>query len=234
MNQAIFTFDARTVAPSVGFEPWETAWVPIVIKKSNLKTTADGKGGYLEFVVEALDGPYKGQTNFIRLNMKNENAQTVEIAQKQLSAICHVTGVYNVQAYGVDDNATPMLHNIPFLGYCVKEPRKDAGKVVEGSFQNNFKGFKDMQGNAPGKASGGPIGNQPPGAMQPPNAAPPNAPPANPAASQWGAPPAQQNAAPPPAAWGAQPNAPAATPANQPPQWQQSPNGGGSGGPWNR
>ena len=40
-----------------------------------------------------IEGDYKDRKVFSNLNLDNENAQTVEIAQRELSAICRATGI---------------------------------------------------------------------------------------------------------------------------------------------
>jgi len=58
-----------------------------------LKETKDGKGEYLQLQCKVLRGPYQNSILFDQLNLKNENNQTVEIAKRTLSAICHAVGV---------------------------------------------------------------------------------------------------------------------------------------------
>ena len=65
-----------------------------------------------------LDGPYKGRKLFDRLNLVNANPQTVEIAQRTLSAICHATGRMQVQD-------SEELHLIPFIADVQVQPPKN-------------------------------------------------------------------------------------------------------------
>lgn len=157
-----FTFNARNVEPQMGFEAWPDAWYPVVIVKSNNKLTKDGNGRYLELTVEC--GPmvagYAGKQNFIRINVKNASQTAIDIAQKTLSAICRVIGVYDVQEMPTPDMAVPMLHGKPFQVHFVVQKNPDTGQIG-----NNPSGFKDMAGNDPIKAGAG---------MQNPN--PPNQP----------------------------------------------------------
>ncbi len=67
---------------------------PVMIVETELKPTKSGDGGYLALTMEAIDGPAKGGKQTDRLNLHNANAMTVEIANKQLSAYCYVTGVF--------------------------------------------------------------------------------------------------------------------------------------------
>ncbi len=63
-----------------------------------------------------------GRKLFDRLNLVNANAQTVEIAQRTLSAICHATGRLQVQD-------SEDLHLIPMLAdVTVKPPKNGYGE----------------------------------------------------------------------------------------------------------
>jgi hypothetical protein len=119
---------------------------PVVIIASALKPTKDGQGGYMELQLQAIDGPAKGLVAFDRLNLHNKSAQAVEIANKQLAAYCHVTGVFAF-------NATEELHNKPFV--VEMKPRSDNPNQTE------VGALFDINGNEPGKAgSGAPQGGQ--------------------------------------------------------------------------
>jgi hypothetical protein len=75
-------------------------------------------GQYLYVEIDVLDGPYKGRKLFDRLNLINANPQTVEIAQRTLSAICHATGRMQVQD-------SEELHLIPFVADVQVQPPKN-------------------------------------------------------------------------------------------------------------
>ena len=62
-----------------------------------MRPTKDGGGQYLWLELDVLEGPLAGRKLFDRLNLVNASAQTVEIAQRTLSAICHATGRLQVQ-----------------------------------------------------------------------------------------------------------------------------------------
>jgi hypothetical protein len=125
---------------------------PVVIVASQLKPTKDNQGGYMELTLEAIDGPSKGQQQIDRLNLQNNSADAVRIANQQLSAYCAVVGVFAF-------NATEELHGKPFL--IETKPRNDNA--------NQFEVAKlyDMNGNEPGQAgSGAPAGQQQPPPQQ--------------------------------------------------------------------
>ena len=55
-----------------------------------------------------IDGPYKNRLLWSRLNLDNPNAQAVQIAQGELSAICRAVGV-------MQPKDSIELHNLPLL-----------------------------------------------------------------------------------------------------------------------
>lgn len=111
-------FNAASVPPAEpGFPIWE-GMVPVMIKKTETQNTAANDGNkYLAIHVMALDGHYRGQENVIRLNLWNSNSKAVEIAWRQLSSICHVTGRMTVQD-------SDQLIGAQFLSVWAKEDRE--------------------------------------------------------------------------------------------------------------
>ena len=186
-------------------------------------------------VLEAacMDEGQTGKRTTIRLNVQNASTQAVEIAYRDLSAICHVCGLLSI-------TDTQQLHGRPFRMRLEKVPyTKNDG--TEG-MSNEIRGYLDYNGNPPtkGQPAGAPGGATAPTAPTAPSApaaptapAAPAAPPAAPAAPA--APPAApaptvpatpQPAAPQPATapaaappWGQAPAAPATAPGTPP--WQQ-------------
>ncbi len=211
-------FNARQVEPASFLPPPPLADYHVRIVDSEAKPTKDNSGGYVNFQLEILDpGPHQARKVPYNLNLFHTNPQTVEIAYRQLSALCHVTGVFDVKD-------TRQLHNIPFIATIGPQPNNP-------QYSNVF-GVKDINGNAPGKGNAPAVPSAPP----PTAAAPPawGAPPAQPAAPTWpGAAPAPAPAQPAAPAWGPPPQAaPTAAPTNQPP-W--APAGGQpSAPPWAR
>ena len=87
-----------------------------------MRPTKDGGGQYLWLELDVLEGPLAGRKLFDRLNLVNASAQTVEIAQRTLSAICHATGRLQVQ-----DSAE--LHLIPMIAdVTIKPPKNGYGE----------------------------------------------------------------------------------------------------------
>lgn len=202
---AALNFDASQVAPSVAPEAKPAGWYICMATASEMKPTKDGTGQFLEFEFTILaPQEYAGQKFFDRLNLINANPVAVEIAFKTLSAICHATGVIQVQ-----DSAA--LHNRPLQ---LKVSLRPAGPGADGVVRdatNEVKGYKAIDGAIP------PATPQyaPPPVAPAPQYAPPPAPPqyAPPAAPpQYAPPPVAPAAQPAPPTW-APPAAPAAAPA---------------------
>lgn len=205
---AQLNFDASTVSPSESIEAIPAGWYNAQIDQSEMKPTKDGSGAYLELRFSVLDGQYANRKVFGRLNLRNANPVAQEIAYKQLSAICHATGVLQVQD-------SQQLHGRPMK---IKVSVRAASGDYEAS--NELKAFKNINEQvdgpvgAPAAQGGAPwAGQQAPAAQQ---AAPwAGAPAATPAPTQQFAPPVQ---APAPAAAAPQWQPPAA---QQP--WAQAP-----------
>jgi hypothetical protein len=192
------TFDARQVAPNGGGGGLPDGWYKVVISNSEEAGNENGKGVKLTYTV--IEGPLMGQTQNQNLNLWNNNPQARDIAQRELSALCHVTGVFNV-------SDTLQLHNIPLT------IRVGADKT--GQYQN-VKQIRDANGNDPGKtgAVAQPAPVQQPAQAQPQmqqQPAPAYQPPAQPQTQYPVAAPAPMPAA--AAGWPAGPPA-AAAPAN--------------------
>lgn len=112
------TFDATGVDPVKPLEVLPPGRYPAQIVNSDMRLTKDGMGQYLNLEIDVLEGPYQGRKLFDRLNLVNANSQTVEIAQRTLSAICHATGRLQVQD-------SEELHLIPFLAVVQVQPPKN-------------------------------------------------------------------------------------------------------------
>ena len=179
-------FDATQVSPDQGGGGGLPVSGPeghaFGITNTEVKPTKDNDGGYLQLNLTIIDGPCQGQGGAYRLNLYNKEPKAVEIAYKQLSALCHATGRFQLANH--ED-----LRGATFRG--VVGLQKGA---VEGGY-TEIKKILDMQGNEPGKA---PV-NQPAAApaWQAPGA-PVAAAESTPAAAGWQATP-QPAAAP----WGA-------------------------------
>lgn len=109
-------FDARQVDPAEGFDPIPAGKYLAVITETEMKDTKKGGGQYLQLTFQIIDGPFKGRYVWARLNLKNSNPTTVQIARGELSAICRAVGVMTPS-----DSAE--LHNLPLV-ISVRQKRR--------------------------------------------------------------------------------------------------------------
>ena len=100
-----------------------------MVTASEMKSTKDGTGQYLELTVEIQSGQFQGRRLFDRLNLSNRNPKAVEIAQKQLAQLCHATGVLQVQD-------SQQLHNRPIVMKVAVRNDPERGP------SNEIKGYK--------------------------------------------------------------------------------------------
>jgi Protein of unknown function (DUF669) len=178
---AQLNFDATNVQPSTGTgDPIPAGWYNAAIDESEMKPTKTGDGQYLTMRFNILDGQFANRKVYTLLNVKNNNAQAVEIAYKDLSAICHAVGVMQVQD-------SQQLHGKPLKIRVSVSPA-----TAEYEARNNIKAFKNINeqvGNtAPAATGGGAPWLAAPAPVQQPAWAPAAAPQAAPATY---APPAQ-------------------------------------------
>ena len=206
MAQLLQAFNAQQYDPTQGGGSLPVGRHPVIIESSEVKANKANDGGYLQLNVKLIDGPQTGATGAYRLNLYHSNPQTAEIAHRQLSAICHCVGVFNVQD-------SSQLHNIPFIIEVGLQKGEEAAQKGYTEVKKVF----DINGNEPGKAGQGAPAAQP---QQQPAAQ---------GGGAWGGQPAQQPAAQPqgnaPAWGGGQPaqQQPQGAPAGNAPAWGQQP-----------
>jgi Protein of unknown function (DUF669) len=145
MNPFNFPFDATTVDPSQGTAQMPVGRNPVIITGNETKATNNATGGMLVLDLLITDGPNKGQTGTHRLNLWNNNPKASEIAQKQLSALCHVTGRFKLNSFND-------LNGIPFVVEAGYQTGHEPGpNNPEAKGYTEVKKVLDMQGNEPGK-----------------------------------------------------------------------------------
>jgi len=107
MSGAALNFNAANVQPSKALDPIPSGWYNASISDTTMKPTQKPGGQMLQVELTILDGEFAGRKVWDRLNLVNENATAVQIGYETLSAICHATGVINIQ------QSTAELHGIP-------------------------------------------------------------------------------------------------------------------------
>jgi len=92
-NLSSYNFNAEEIEPSSSFDPIPAGWYKAIISNSEMKPTRDGYGEYLSLTLQIIEGQYENRLVFARLNLKNANDKAVDIARKDLAAICRAVGV---------------------------------------------------------------------------------------------------------------------------------------------
>ena len=133
-NLSGYNFNAEEVEPSSSFDPIPAGWYQAIISNSEMKATRDGYGEYLSLTLQIIDGQYENRLVFARLNLKNANDKAVDIARKDLAAICRAVGVMSPQA-------SEELHDIPLM---IKVKVRPASGDYEAS--NDIGGYKAVEG----------------------------------------------------------------------------------------
>lgn len=138
MAQLPQAFDVTKYDPSQGVGQLPVgSKLPVTIIESEVKATkTDANNGYIQFIVQVGQGEHAGKKGAYRINLFHSTEATRAIAEKMLSALGHVTGVFNIQD-------TQQLHNIPFLVDVVAQTDPKYTEV---------KAVYDINGNEPGRA----------------------------------------------------------------------------------
>lgn len=129
-------FNAQNVAPQQAFENLAPGWYTVKMVESEMKPTSAGTGSYLECTFEVLaPQQFAGRKLWDRLNLNNPNEKAVEIAYQTLSAMCHATGVMQVQD-------SQQLHNLPMDAKVgLSKPTEQYPEP-----RNEIKGYRACQG----------------------------------------------------------------------------------------
>lgn len=135
---AQLSFNAQNVAPDQGRDPIPADVYNMKIVKSELKPTSNGAGLRLNLSFEVIDGPFAGRRVVEGLNIQHTSPQAQQIAQGQLSAICHATGVLNL-------NDSVQLHNIPLK---VKVKVKPASSDGQYEARNEVTAYRNINDNS--------------------------------------------------------------------------------------
>jgi hypothetical protein len=130
-------FDANQVEPTSEFDPIPTGKYLAVITDSETKANKAGTGQYLLLTFQILDGPHKNRKLWSRLNIDHPNAQAVQIARAELSAVCRAVGV-------LAPNDSLELHDLPLVIHVKVVKRADTGELT-----NEIKGFSKKEAPAP-------------------------------------------------------------------------------------
>ncbi len=133
-NLSGYNFNAETIEPNTSYDPIPAGWYTAIISSSEMKATRDGYGEYLSLTLQIIEGNYQNRLVFARLNLKNANDVAVDIAKKDLAAICRAVGVMSPQA-------SEELHDKPLM---IKVKVRPASGDYEAS--NDIGGYKAVEG----------------------------------------------------------------------------------------
>jgi hypothetical protein len=139
MAQLMQAFDARQHDPSQLASQLPLGDHLVIAYQSEIKPTKDSGGGYLQYDLRIIEGPNAGATGPKRFNLYNGSQKAVEIAHRELSAMAHACGVYQIT-----DSA--QLHDIPFR-VRVELQKGEAG--TKNGYTEVTRIF-DRNGNEPG------------------------------------------------------------------------------------
>ena len=119
-------FDASQVPEQQDFSALPEGQYVVIAIASEMKPTRTGTGEFLQFTLEVLDGPFKGRKIWDRMNLKNQNQTAVDIANRQLAAMCRAVGV-------IKPRESAELHNKPLLATVAVEvdDRKRESNVIK-------------------------------------------------------------------------------------------------------
>lgn len=86
-----YSFDANQFEPTQGGGPHPPGKFPATISATEIKPTKNNDGGMFIVTFKTDQG-----TIAHRYNLWNSNAKAVEIAHKELSALCHAIGIFKL------------------------------------------------------------------------------------------------------------------------------------------
>jgi len=159
-----YSFNAQQHQPQYGgaggLPPGKYKGVIVDSRQENVEKNGQIVGGYLALDLTPIEGPLQGTKQTDRLNLHHTNPKTVEIANKQLSAYCHVLNTFQF-------NDTSELHNKPFLFEVGFQKGQEPSEANPNGGYTEVKNIRDLNGNEPGKAGNGPTANV--GQQQPVN-----------------------------------------------------------------
>lgn len=205
-------FDATKVTPSQGVGGHPPGRFPFTITNTYAKENNSKTGAML--VVELTSDVGRIEN---RYNIWNQSAQAVDIAQKELSALCHAIGIFKITFPRDPQGNYDMANAARELrgGRGKMEVAPQVGKDGQPNGYMEVKKVFDINGNEPGKQGSAPQPQQPqwqPGGwsagpnQQPQPQANPNPPSQQNQQQGWGGAPQQQQQPPQQGGWAPQGN----------------------------
>ena len=169
-------FNSNEVEPNQPLQAIPTGWYNCLIQKEEQKSTKANDGSwYLQLQMQVIEGEHTGAVLFDRLNLQNNNQQTMEIAYRQLSGLCRAAGIATLT------DTQQLLQQVvcAHAKLVPAETNPMTGEVVYDA-KNDINGYEPRRAMTPAA----------PGAVPGQAAAVPGPVPGMPAAQPWQAPPA--------------------------------------------
>ena len=146
------TFDATNIAPEqAGSKHPVGNKFPFTITDTDVKDTADNTGKYFQVTLTSPAGSIKNN-----YNLWNSSKQAVDIAAKQLSALCHATGIFQVN---MRDGGKALRGGKGMMDVGHQAGQEPTAEKPEGGYVE-VKKIYDINGNEPGKAPANNAGAQ--------------------------------------------------------------------------
>jgi hypothetical protein len=145
-EQELEGFDARKVKPNTGFEAIPPGEYTCAIKEASRQETKSGTGDLLKLRIEIIAGDCKGRILWDQLNLWNKSAQASQIAQGQLSAICHAIGIMQPKRYA-DLTGKPLIATVGTEKYNGSDVNRV--KAYKGTGEREKQEFSESESNAP-------------------------------------------------------------------------------------
>lgn len=135
-------FDANSVQPSAPMEILPPGKYVVQIVESEMADTRAGNGQMLKLTFEVMYGEHERRKLWANLNLINPNPTAVEIAQRDLSAICHAVGKLQV-------NDSEELHFKPLMLTVAVQTIDKKTKQTLDKPRNEISGYAPVNGAAP-------------------------------------------------------------------------------------
>jgi hypothetical protein len=143
---AALNFNAAEVQPQQSFDALPPGRYEAIISASEMKDTKAGTGQYLQLTFDVVGGQYEGRKLWSRLNLVNPNATAVQIAERELSAICHCVGILVPQD-------SEELHDALLVIDVIQELNPMSGQQT-----NRIKGYSQVSAPSPKAKPAAPAG----------------------------------------------------------------------------
>src|SRR5258706_2596011 len=137
------SFNARQFQPNQGVSGHPPALkIPFIITATAIVENASKDGGFLQVDLTSQLG-----TQIARYNVWNKSPKAVEIAHGQLAALCHATGIYDINW---ENDAVALKGGKGLMDIGYQKGEEPTETKPQGGY-TELKKVYDAAGNEPGK-----------------------------------------------------------------------------------